>query len=64
MKTPLWLCDGVMNKILHGIDSPNVYKQNTLTENIRDIQEKERHDVILANPPFEERKEPGCRIFN
>jgi type I restriction enzyme M protein len=43
---------GIMNMILHGIDSPNVYKQNTLTQNIRDIQEKERHDVILANPPF------------
>ena len=51
-KTPLGYVMGVMNMILHGIDSPNVYKQNTLTENIRDIQEKERHDVILANPPF------------
>ena len=51
-KTPLGYVMGVMNMILHGIDSPNVYKQNTLTENIRDIQEKERHNVILANPPF------------
>mgnify|MGYP001283366704 FL=1 len=51
-KTPLGYVMGVMNMILHGIDSPNVYKQNTLTQNIRDIQEKERHDVILANPPF------------
>ena len=33
------------------IDSPNVFKQNTLTSNIRDIQE-DRHDIILANPPF------------
>lgn len=51
-KTPLGYVMGVMNMILHGIDSPNVFKQNTLTQNIRDIQEKERHDVILANPPF------------
>ena len=38
--------------ILHGIESPNILKQNTLTANIRDIQEKDRYDVVLANPPF------------
>ena len=43
---------GMMNMILHGIESPNVFKGNTLTQNIRDYQEKDRHDVILANPPF------------
>ena len=43
---------GVMNMILHGIEAPNVTHINTLGENIRDIQEKDRHDIILANPPF------------
>ena len=43
---------GVMNMILHGIEAPNVVHVNTLGENIRDIQEKDRHDIILANPPF------------
>ena len=43
---------GVMNMILHGIESPNVLRTNTLEENIRDIQEKDRFDIILANPPF------------
>jgi type I restriction enzyme M protein len=43
---------GVMNMILHGIESPNIIHVNTLGENIRDIQEKDRHDIILANPPF------------
>jgi len=51
-KTPLAYVMGVMNMILHGIESPNVYKQNSLTQNIRDIQEKDRYDIILANPPF------------
>lgn len=51
-KTSLGYVMGMMNLILHGIESPNVYKGNTLTSNIRDIQEKDRHDVILANPPF------------
>lgn len=41
-----------MNMILHGIESPNLFRGNTLTQNIRDIQEKDRYDIILANPPF------------
>jgi type I restriction enzyme M protein len=51
-KTSLGYVMGMMNMILHGIESPNVYKGNTLTQNIRDFQEKDRHNVILANPPF------------
>ncbi|MBC8767356.1 N-6 DNA methylase [Arenibacter sp. BSSL-BM3] len=50
---------GIMNMILHGIEAPNIIHTNTLGENIRDIQEKNRFHVILANPPFggKERKE-------
>lgn len=50
---------GVMNMILHGIEAPNIIHINTLTQSVRDIQEEDRHDVILANPPFggKERKE-------
>ena len=50
---------GTMNMILHGIEAPNLVHTNTLGENIRDIQEKNRYKVILANPPFggKERKE-------
>ena len=49
----------IMNMILHGIDAPNILHTNTLSENLADIQEKDRYDVILANPPFggKERKE-------
>ena len=49
----------IMNMILHGIEAPNILHTNTLTENLADIQEKDRYDVILANPPFggKERKE-------
>jgi type I restriction enzyme M protein len=43
---------GVMNMILHGIDAPNIIHTNTLGENISDIQDKDRYDVVLANPPF------------
>ena len=43
---------GTMNMILHGIDAPNLIHTNTLGENIADIQEKNRYDIVLANPPF------------
>ena len=42
----------IMNMILHGIEAPNIIHTNTLTENLADIQEKDRYDVVLANPPF------------
>jgi len=43
---------GTMNMILHGVEAPNIVHTNTLSENISDIQEKDRYDVVLANPPF------------
>ncbi|WP_140126845.1 class I SAM-dependent DNA methyltransferase, partial [Vibrio parahaemolyticus] len=42
----------IMNMILHGIEAPNVIHTNTLAENTTDIQDNDRHDIILANPPF------------
>ncbi|MBE0567925.1 MAG: N-6 DNA methylase [Krumholzibacteria bacterium] len=49
----------IMNMILHGIEAPNIIHTNTLSENLADVQDKDRYDVILANPPFggKERKE-------
>ena len=43
---------GIMNMILHGVEAPNIVHTNTLTENLADIQDKDRFDVVLANPPF------------
>jgi len=43
---------GIMNMILHGIEAPNILHTNTLAENISDIQERDRYNVVLANPPF------------
>ena len=47
-----------MNMILHGIDAPNIVHTNTLAENISDLQEKDRFEVILANPPFGGKERP------
>ncbi|MGO9482837.1 MAG: N-6 DNA methylase [Candidatus Kryptoniota bacterium] len=48
----------IMNMILHGIEAPNVIHTNTLSENLADIQEKDRYDVVLANPPFGGKERP------
>ena len=41
-----------MNMIFHGVAAPNILRGNTLSENLATIQEKDRKNVILANPPF------------
>jgi type I restriction enzyme M protein len=51
-KKPLAYVIAIMNMILHGIEAPNIVHTNTLTENLADIEEKDRYDVVLANPPF------------
>jgi type I restriction enzyme M protein len=43
---------GIMNMILHGIEAPNIQHVNTLAENVSDLQDRDRYDVVLANPPF------------
>jgi type I restriction enzyme M protein len=48
----------IMNMILHGIEAPNIIHTNTLSENLADIQEKNRYDVVLANPPFGGQERP------
>lgn len=48
----------IMNMILHGIEAPNIVHTNTLSENLADIQDKNRYDVVLANPPFGGKERP------
>lgn len=49
---------GIMNMILHGIEAPNIIHTNTLAENLKDVQEKDRFNVVLANPPFGGKERP------
>ena len=50
----------IMNMILHGIEAPNIIHTNTLTKKLADIQEKDRFDVVLANPPFGGKERRKC----
>jgi type I restriction enzyme M protein len=40
---------GLMNLLLHGIDRPQLGYKDTLSKS---FTERERYDVVLANPPF------------
>lgn len=47
---PYMLC--VTNLLLHGIDAPKIYHDNSLTKDVLDYTEKDKFDVILMNPPY------------
>ncbi|OVE34162.1 DNA methyltransferase [Priestia aryabhattai] len=51
-KTPLAYLLGLMNMLLHGVEYPQIEKTNTLNTNIREIDESDKFDIIMANPPF------------
>lgn len=42
----------MMNMILHGVQSPDIIRTNTLAENLANITPSEQKSVVLANPPF------------
>ena len=45
-----------MNLILHGLEYPQITFGNTLERKISEIGDNERVDIVLTNPPSEERK--------
>jgi type I restriction-modification system DNA methylase subunit len=49
----------IMNMILHGIEAPNIIHTNTLSENLADIQEKDRYDVVLAQSALRRTRAQG-----
>ncbi|WP_050523539.1 class I SAM-dependent DNA methyltransferase [Pseudorhodobacter wandonensis] len=51
-QAPLAYVIGLMNLILHGVPAPNLLRTDTLADRMADIEEKDRYNVILANPPF------------
>lgn len=47
---PYMLC--ITNMLLHGIDIPNIYHDNSLLKDVLDYTEDDKYDVILMNPPY------------
>lgn len=48
-----------MNLLLHGLNYPKIDSGNSLRFPLKDIGDKERVDIILANPPFGGEEERG-----
>ena len=42
----------VTNLLLHGIDMPQIYHDNSLTKDVLNYSDDERFNVILMNPPY------------
>lgn len=51
-KKPLPFLIGTMNLILHHVLVPNLTRTNTFMEDVHNMPESEKMDVILTNPPF------------
>ena len=47
---PYMLC--ITNLLLHGLDIPRVYHDNTLLKDVLDYTVDDQFDVILMNPPY------------
>ena len=47
---PYMLC--VTNLLLHGIDKPLVFHDNSLTKDVLNYTEGDQFDVVLMNPPY------------
>ena len=47
---PYMLC--ITNLLLHGLDVPQVYHENSLTRDVLDYTEDDKFDVVLMNPPY------------
>lgn len=47
---PYMLC--ITNMLLHGIDIPKIYHDNSLLKDVLDYTEDDQFDVILMNPPY------------
>jgi type I restriction enzyme M protein len=58
-KKPMPYLLGVMNLLLHGIEKPNIRRDNSLRKPLYEITERERVDVIMTNPPFGGEEEAG-----
>ena len=47
---PYMLC--ITNMLLHGLDIPQIYHDNSLLHDVLDYTERDQFNVILMNPPY------------
>ena len=47
---PYLLC--ITNMLIHDIDSPLIYHGNSLERNVRELEDDDKFDIIIMNPPY------------
>jgi type I restriction enzyme M protein len=60
-KKPMPYLLGMMNLLLHGVESPNLARDNSLARPLHEITDRQRYDVIITNPPFGGEEEAGVQ---
>jgi len=58
-KKPMPYLLGMMNMLLHQLESPNIVRTNTLGRPFREITENDQYEIIMTNPPFGGEEEEG-----
>ncbi len=56
---PYMLC--ITNMLLHGMDIPNIYHDNSLTKQVLNYTEEDKFDIILMNPPYGGKETSGIK---
>ncbi len=60
-KKPMPYLLGMMNLLLHGLDKPNLRRDNALRNPITQITDSARYNVLMTNPPFGGEEEKGVQ---
>ncbi len=60
-KKPMPYLLGMMNLLLHGLDTPNLRRDNALSYPLSQITDRARYNVIMTNPPFGGEEERGIQ---
>lgn len=53
----------VTNLLLHGIDKPLVFHDNSLTKDVLNYTEEDKFDVVLMNPPYGGNEKPMSSLI-
>lgn len=61
-KKPLPYLLAVTNMLIHDIDNPDIYHDNSLSYDVRDYKDREKFDVIMMNPPYGGKETDGIKI--
>jgi type I restriction enzyme M protein len=51
-KKPLPYLLAITNLLIHDIDEPQIVHGNSLDKNVREINESDKFDIVLMNPPY------------